>query len=263
MPKRPFTRSGKALKEDMLATLPSWKGKTQPTAPDVSIMADDSSNGGDCKNLTETNAIQDDEDDFYISSDTLDADRGDKSHTVVRSPTAAVMSKKAKKREHLLRLKIRKLKKEMASLRQKVAGQANAVVKESSSSAPPSSATSSSSSAESNYSSSSLSSHGDHCQIQEGVEGIQQWKEIARSMCIRWCHRADGSFVFEHVLQKKFLLLLLHSSRNQKPGQRCIMISSVGPLAWIPDYWMFVWWIQHPERSNTWCNRENLREVSG
>lgn len=49
---RPFTRSGKALKEDMMATLPSWKEKTQPTPPDVSIMVDDSSDGSEHKNLT-------------------------------------------------------------------------------------------------------------------------------------------------------------------------------------------------------------------
>lgn len=60
----------------------SWKEKTQPTAPDISIMVDDSSDGSKHKNLTETNAIQDDEDVFYIASDTLDADRRDKSQTV-------------------------------------------------------------------------------------------------------------------------------------------------------------------------------------
>ena len=78
MPKRPFTRSGKAVKEDMLATPPSWREKN--TAPDASTMAADSSDGGECKKLTET--IQDDEEDFYISSDTLDANRRDEFQTV-------------------------------------------------------------------------------------------------------------------------------------------------------------------------------------
>ena len=80
MPKRPFTRSGKAVKEDMLATLPSCREETQPTAPDASTMAADSSDGSECKKLTET--IQDDEEDFYISSDTLDANRRDESQIV-------------------------------------------------------------------------------------------------------------------------------------------------------------------------------------
>lgn len=52
----------------------------QPTASDVT--ADDSSDGGERKNLTETSAIQDDEHDFYISSDTVDADKRDESQTV-------------------------------------------------------------------------------------------------------------------------------------------------------------------------------------
>ena len=79
---RPFTRSGKALKEDMWATPPSWKEKTQPTPPDVSIMVEDSSDGSEHKNLTETNAIQNDEDEFCISSYIPDADRRDESQTV-------------------------------------------------------------------------------------------------------------------------------------------------------------------------------------
>ena len=57
MPKRPFTRSEKDLKEDMLATPTSCEENTQPTAPDIRILADDSSDGGEHKNLTETNAI--------------------------------------------------------------------------------------------------------------------------------------------------------------------------------------------------------------
>ena len=44
-------------------------------------MADDSSDGGECKNL-EANVIQGDEEDFYISSDTKNADRRDESQAV-------------------------------------------------------------------------------------------------------------------------------------------------------------------------------------
>ncbi|XP_074539226.1 uncharacterized protein LOC141800530 [Halichoeres trimaculatus] len=126
-------------------------------------MVDDSSNGGERGNLTETNAIQDEGADFYISSNAVDAAMRDECQTLVMSPTATMIIKKAKKKEHLLRLKIKKLNKELASLRQKVAAQANAGVTESSSSAQLSSATSSSvttssTSADSSYSSSSSSS---------------------------------------------------------------------------------------------------------
>ena len=71
-----------------MATLPPCKGKIHPdddsctTAPDVSVMVDDGSNGGERGNLTDTNAIQDEEDDFYISSDTLDAAKRDESQTL-------------------------------------------------------------------------------------------------------------------------------------------------------------------------------------
>ena len=45
-------------------------------------MVEDSSDGSEHKNLTETNAIQNDEDEFCISSYILDADRRDESQTV-------------------------------------------------------------------------------------------------------------------------------------------------------------------------------------